>query len=287
MPDALLLITLSVREEENALIEQIKNLEITSICVMEDLQPRVNGLDDNHVTELEKVPDSWQPLVVVQQDKGYILVDGFHRYAAAQNLGMETVTVRIADMPSDGDLHALAFALNAVHGRPLSLADRRGFAKRLLLRRPELADREIGRRCGLSQPTVAAVRQQLEESAQISQTETRIGAGGYTYSVGTNPKQRSSGELPDVGLLDTAVNAVTGLFSPAERTNQRRIAQYLQRLSVALADQHELKGWENSEDAADACRLVLGADRARELAQTLGDASCNILDVAIALGYKE
>ncbi|HUY03947.1 MAG TPA: ParB/RepB/Spo0J family partition protein, partial [Rhodocyclaceae bacterium] len=96
------------------------------------MQPRVDGLDLEHVRALEAVAEAWPPLKVVRQDDRYLLVDGFHRFAAAQNLGLETVPVLVLDPPEDGDLHGLAFSLNAAHGRPLNLSDRRAFAARLL-----------------------------------------------------------------------------------------------------------------------------------------------------------
>lgn len=106
-------------------------LKMDRILVDPALQPRVGGLDAAHIAALKENPEAWPPLVVVERG-GYLLVDGFHRYAAAQNVGLETVPVEVREMPADGDLHALAFALNAAHGRPLTLADRRGEAERLL-----------------------------------------------------------------------------------------------------------------------------------------------------------
>lgn len=144
-------------------------------------QPRTDGLDLSHVQTLETVPDAWPPLRVVQDGDRFILVDGFHRFAAAQNLGLETLPVEILDRPADGDLFSLAFALNAAHGRPLNLSDRRAFSARLLRASPEMSDREIGRRAGLAQPTVAKVRRDLEASDDIAPVESRVGRDGRSY----------------------------------------------------------------------------------------------------------
>lgn len=260
-------------------------LPVTAITIDPALQPRVEGIDPDHVHTLEAVPDTWPPLIVIAWDGQHVLVDGFHRYAAAQNLGLETVPVEIREPPPDGDLHALAFALNAAHGRPLSLTDRRQEATRLLQNHPEWADREVGRRCGLAQPTVARLRYELETSAQIEQTDVRVGRGGYTYTVGTNAKQRPSGGLPDEGIGERVSDMVGRVFTSDERRQQRRIAGYFRRLAVALEDGDDLDGWEAATDAADACRLVLGGEGAADLGDRLGRASRNVLNVAIALGY--
>lgn len=259
-------------------------LGLSDIDIDPALQPRVGGLDADHVNELQAVPDSWPPLAVAQCDGKHVLVDGFHRYAAAQNLGLESVPVKVVEAP-DGDLFSLAFALNAVHGRPLNLSDRRAYAERLLTQNPDWADREIGRRCGLSQPTVAAVRSRLEETAKIEQTDTRIGAGGYIYKVGTNQKQRQAGELPEANLPERPADA--GDFTPAQRMQHRQIAHYLVRLAAALEDGDDLEGWSMADDAAYACKVVLGPERARELAERLGRTSRDVLDVAERLGYRE
>lgn len=265
----------------------IDDLSITAITVDPVLQPRTAGIDPDHVRTLEAVADAWPPLVAVERSGVLILVDGYHRYAAAQNLGLATVPVEIRDLPEDGDLKGLAFSLNAAHGRPLTLQDRRTRANDLLHAHPDWADREIGRRCGLAQPTVAKLRSDLESSAQIEQTDVRVGKGGYTYTVGTNVKQRSAGELPDEGLGERFAGAVGGIFTSVERREQRQLASYFRRLAVALEDSDDLPGWEMAEDAADACVLVLGQDAAADLGKRLGRTCRNVLNVALALGYVD
>lgn len=262
-------------------------LSITAITIDPVLQPRVDGIDPDYVRALEDVLDAVPPIRVVEWDGQKILVDGFQRVAAFQNRGVTTVPVEMVPAPADGDLKALAFTLNAGHGRPFSQADRRAEGTRLLRRHPDWADREIGRRCGLAQPTVAKLRDELEASAQIEQTDVRLGRGGYTYTVGTNAKQRPAGELPDEGLGERVSGAVGRMFTSEERRQQRRLASYFKRLAVALEDGGDLAGWESATDAAEACRLVLGDEDAADLGERLGRTSRNVLDVAIALGYDD
>lgn len=265
----------------------IDDLTITALTVDPALQPRTAGIDPDHVRALEAVADAWPPLIAVERAGSLVLVDGFHRYAAAQNLGLATVPVEIRDVPEDGDLKDLAFSVNAAHGRPLTLQDRRAHAVDLLQAHPDWADREVGRRCGLAQPTVAKLRADLESSAQIEQTDVRIGRGGYSYTVGTNIKQRTAGDLPDESLGERLGGAVGRMFTSDERRQQRRVASYFKRLAVALEDGDDLASWESAEDAAEACRLVLGDEDAADLGDRLGRTSRNVLDVAITLGYDD
>jgi hypothetical protein len=210
----------------------------------------------------------------VKHGRGYLLVDGFHRLAAAQNLNFKHITVEVLDPPEDGDLHALAFALNAAHGRPLTLSDRRAFADRLLRTHPEWADREVGRRCGLSQPTVAKVREGLEQEAHIPAMDTRLGRDGNTYPA----TQRRAAPNDAPVIPDRPVSA-------GERSTQRLMVRYFEQLAGILEAQDALDGFETIDDAVSACRVVLGAEKANALAERLGWSSRNILEVAQALGF--
>ena len=249
-------------------------IEIVNIAVDQQLQPRVGGLDPEHVQELAPVAEQWPPLRVVKQGRGYLLVDGFHRLAAAQNLNLQHITVEVLDPPADGDLHALAFALNAAHGRPLTLSDRRAFATRLLRTHPAWADREVGRRCGLSQPTVAKVREGLEQKAHIPVMDTRLGRDGNTY-----PATQRRAAQEDATVIPES------LLSAGDRSTQRVMARYFEQLAESLEAQDTLDGFETIGDAATACRVVLGAEKAAALAERLGWSSRNILELAQALGF--
>ena len=254
------------------------DLALERILVDPSLQPRLGGLDAAHVAALQENPEAWPPVVVVD-DGGYRLVDGFHRYAATQNLGLETVRAEVREMPPDGDLRALAFALNAVHGRPLTLADRRAEAERLLCAAAAVSNLEVARRTALSPTTVATIREQLEAAQTIPATEQRVSRSGVAY---TPPSPRQRGELPD-----EQESLTERLFTAKERREQRRLARYLERLAVALEDQYAFESWQQAGDAAQACRLALGDEDAAELGGRLGPAARNVLDVAITLGYED
>ena len=62
---------------------------LSQIVVDPQLQPRVEGIDGDHVRELEAVAEHWPALKVVKRGDRYLLVDGFHRLAAAQTSSWE------------------------------------------------------------------------------------------------------------------------------------------------------------------------------------------------------
>jgi hypothetical protein len=252
--------------------ERIVRTRLDRVVVKPEIQPRIDGLDAPHVRALEEDPEAWGPLAAVERDRKRVLVDGFHRLAAAQNLGLGSVDLRIVDPPDDGDLRRLAFELNARHGRPLTLSDRRTEAARLLRLHPEWSEREIGRRCALAQPTVGKIREDLEASAQIERIETRVGKGGYTYS------PRRPGDLPPASLAEAAGTLGARVFSGAERARQRKTTGYLRRLLVALSDQGDLL--DDPRAAAEATRLVLGDEDAAALGLELYGLARNVAVVA-------
>src|SRR5665213_2433946 len=113
-----------------------RQIAISIIAIQPDLQPRIAGLDTDHIAVLRESLDTCPPVAVVEQSGRFILVDGFHRLAAAQDLGLDAMNATVVERPADGDLRGLAFRLNSAHGRPLTLADRRAEASRLLKRNP-------------------------------------------------------------------------------------------------------------------------------------------------------
>ena len=258
-------------------------ISLSSIVADPALQPRVTGLDLDHINSLEVVAEAWPPVKVIERDGGFLLVDGFHRFAAAQNLGLETIAVEVLDQPEDDDLFGLAFDLNAKHGRALTLSDKRAFAVRLLKAHPELSEREIGRRAYLAQPTIAKIRLELESRDVIQPTDTRVGRDGRNYTVA----HKNRAAAPDrYQTGPTLLERIGDAFTPVERRNQRGIVRYLQTLAEALEDQDKLAGFETIDNAADACRVVLGTEATGELAERLGWSAANILKIAEAIGYE-
>ena len=266
------------RSESSA---EVLNLPLDHILVDSSLQPRVKGINDAHAAVLGEVLDELPPIKVVKQGTDFVLLGGQHTLCAFQNAGRETIPAQVIALPEDEDPLTVAFLDNAAHGLAYTGDDRNAFTAHLLRQHPDWSDRRIGTLAGRMQPTVARIRAELEASAQIEQTETRVGRGGYTYSP-VRGETRQRGELP--AEQETIAER---LFTAKDRREQRRLARYFERLSLALDDGDGFDNWQNAADAADACRVVLGDEDAAELGGQLGPAARNVLDVALALGYKD
>jgi ParB/Sulfiredoxin domain len=247
------------------------------------LQPRLGGLDPAHVAGLVENPDAWPPLAVVAQQGVYLLVDGFHRLAAAKRLGLGSVAVGCVEAPADDDLRSLAFGLNARHGRPLSLADRRAEAVRLLRLAPDRSSRSIGKACGLNHETVERLRARAAASGEIRQTETRSGEreGGYHYRAPV----RKPGELARDGVGELLQTTLVGLVNGGQVAGLRRSVSYLRRVTDAIEEQFGLPDW-RADVLAEAALEQLGEVETSILAARLGTGALNLLRVARRLGYS-
>jgi ParB/Sulfiredoxin domain len=252
------------------------SLPIDQIIVDPALQPRVRGVDQNHVNALAQAPERLPPITVVKRDGKIYALDGFHRLEVARQQGIDVISVIELEVPPDADLRSIAYGLNAAHGLPLTMADRQAEAIRLLKVWPSLSDREGGRRTGLAAATIAKLRSTLERDSQIPQVPARVGRDGRSYA--TAPK----GSKKRVDLI-TFINGVADAFDP--RT-ERKIVRYLRELADNLERQDALNGYDTIDDAVRACRTILGDQGSKELAERLGWSSGNIFEIAKTLGYR-
>lgn len=133
-------------------------------------------------------PDTvFPPAIVYYDGKNYWLADGFHRVEAWRRVGRVEVPAEVRQ----GDrrraiLHSCA--ANAAHGLRRTNADKRR-AVWTLLGDAEWglwSNREIARRCGVSDPFVAKIRNELSANGlQIDGTRT-VQRGGTTFEQNTD-----------------------------------------------------------------------------------------------------
>jgi hypothetical protein len=117
--------------------------------------PRVDGENTKHARALAASGVDMAPLVVHRSSMR--VIDGMHRLQAATLRGLDRVLVRFFDGSAD-DAFVLAVQLNSRHGLPLSPADRRAAANRILRSHPHWSDQAVATVTGTSDKTVAALR---------------------------------------------------------------------------------------------------------------------------------
>ncbi|MGW0392220.1 ParB/RepB/Spo0J family partition protein [Streptomyces sp. NPDC003042] len=170
--------------------------------------PRVNGTDAVHVRRLAALVPQLPPVLVHRPTMR--VVDGMHRIAAALRCGLDSVEVRFFDGPEE-EVFLRSVAANIAHGLPLSLADRRAAAQRILASRPHLSDRAVAGHTGLDAKTVASVRRC--SAAGVPPLNTRTGLDGRVHPLDRTAERMHAAELmtKDPGLPLRAVVKETGL----------------------------------------------------------------------------
>lgn len=161
------------------------------------------------------------PPLLVHRPTGRV-VDGMHRLRAAELRGDETIFVQYYDGDAD-DAFIQSVVSNVRHGLPLTLADRKAAAVRILQARPHWSDRKIAAVVALSDKTVAAVRRAQPSRA----ADTRVGRDGRSRPVGRLERRdhvaRLITENPDASLREIAKQA--GVSPETVRTVRARLAE--------------------------------------------------------------
>lgn len=245
----------------------MSGLTILSLSVLttdDAIQPRTDGLNQHHVDALtESGPGAWPPVVVVTRGSDHVLVDGYHRLAAARSLGVSKLACEIRPEPDDGDLRGLAFMLNSAHGLPLTLTERKVEAERLLAGgRHDVSSNELAKRCGLSDKTVEAIRAKLESTSEIPKLSERIGGDGKKRPA-TKGGARERARRDDPSLATAPQNEATATVDqPTRPTDELATLMYHVRALTTFADD---RAW-TASSLADAITDVLEPADAANLA---------------------
>ncbi|NUP51299.1 MAG: ParB N-terminal domain-containing protein [Catenulispora sp.] len=150
---------------------------------------RRDGLDGGHVRRLMEVFERLPPITVHRETMR--VIDGLHRLEAARLDGREEIDA-VFFRGSLDNAFCVGVKANVAHGLPLSLADRKAAAQRIIGSHPHLSDRSIGLITSLSHRTVAAVRR---DAGPGSEPEARVGLDGHTRPIDIAEGRRRAHEL--------------------------------------------------------------------------------------------
>ncbi len=138
--------------------------------------------------------DNFPPIIVWQVGDRYFLIDGHHRYLAAQKCGYSVIFCAV-QKGTRPDAIKSGLSTNYAHGLRLTTADKRVVVKLALSEFPKLSDRAIAELCRVSDRNVNRIRAQ--SGATLS--HLRIGKDGKTYK--KQPRSGSAQAEPARAVL--------------------------------------------------------------------------------------
>lgn len=166
--------------------------------------PRGSGENSEHVRTLAEVEAGLPPILVHRQTMR--VIDGMHRLRAALLRGNDTIEVRFFD-GSDEAAFRLAVEANVTHGLPLTLAERKVAAERIVVSHAHWADRAIAVATGLSVKTVSGIRRRSSPEHRPSGSR-RVGVDGRVRPLNAADGRLRAGrmiqERPEASLREIA-----------------------------------------------------------------------------------
>jgi len=146
-------------------------VQLDKVILSEDIYPRAYTDYKTVATYAEAMlaGATFPPLAVVQDGEAYYLLDGWHRYRAWKQVGVDSVPIEKLEVPRK-DWFAKSLELNAKHGRPLTQKEK--IDAIFKLRREGRQDDDIG---SMMQLTVDYVRHLVEDKAFIRNQKTGNG----------------------------------------------------------------------------------------------------------------
>lgn len=187
-------------------LDQLPIVRVSRRSLVAADTPRRSGESLPHARMLAASQDRLPPIVVHRSTMR--VIDGMHRLHAAALRGEDEIDVRFFD-GDDASSFVLAVRANVMHGLPLSLADRKAAAARIIEFYPQWSDRMIASVSGLAAKTVAATRMRLTGEKQ--QLDTRVGRDGRARPVDGAQRREVAARLlaenPGASLREVARQA--------------------------------------------------------------------------------
>jgi ParB-like chromosome segregation protein Spo0J len=138
------------------------------------------------------------PVVAFFDGENYWLVDGFHRWHAANRANIDKLPCEVRK-GTLVDARWFSYSANKAHGLRRTTADKRR-ATIAALKHPngaKLSDNQIAEHVGVSDKTVTKYRAELESASEIPKVTERTGRDGKTYDTSNIGKAKAAEPEPE------------------------------------------------------------------------------------------
>ena len=190
-------------------VHNSKRIPVTAISADPECQLRAacSSVTVQEYSDALVAGATFPPVIVFSDGDSYWLSDGFHRFEAHQSAGLAEINAEIRD-GGLRDAKLFAAGANADHGLRRTQADKRNSILALLTD-PEWrnwSDKEIARRTGTSDKTVAKVRREL--SGEGVNAEIRVEERTFTTKYGTEAKRRIPSRPSNGGMVERVLRGL-------------------------------------------------------------------------------
>jgi hypothetical protein len=201
-------------------VREVTRVPISSLSPADS--PRISGESADHVRILAEA-ETALPAILVHRATMRV-IDGMHRLRAAVLKNEETIEVEFFDGNAE-EAFLAAVQANVSHGLPLTLAERRSAAARIITSCPARSDRSIAAITGLAAGTVGSIRRQINRDG--AGPRARVGRDGRVRPVSSAEGRRIARDVlagrPDASLRDVAKAA--GISPSTVRDVRERISR--------------------------------------------------------------
>jgi len=184
--------------------------------------PRTAGENPEHVEALAAAQTELPPIIVHRATMR--VIDGLHRLKAAKLRGQDKIRVSFFD-GDEADAFVVAVKSNISHGLPLSLADRKRAAERIVTSHPQWSDRMVASVTGIAPGTVAEIRKRV--ASEPAAKAVRIGQDGRARPINGAEGRKLASELiienPSLSLRQIARAA--GISPETARDVRNRLSR--------------------------------------------------------------
>ncbi|MEV3872974.1 ParB N-terminal domain-containing protein [Streptomyces sp. NPDC049906] len=200
--------------------QPVFQVELGSLTIADS--PRLDGERPEHVHALADAGAELPPITVHRTTMR--VIDGAHRLHAARLRGRSTIAVRFFD-GDEAEAFVLAVQLNVTHGLPLTLADRKRAAERIIAWHAEWSDRKVAMVTGISPGTVADIRRRVVREPE--RVGKRVGQDGRFRPVDGSVGRILAGRLltENPGLSLRQVARAAGISPETARDVRSRLSK--------------------------------------------------------------
>ncbi|GAA3966329.1 ParB N-terminal domain-containing protein [Actinomadura viridis] len=243
--------------QEQGDLSPVVDVEVSALSITDS--PRISGENPEHVEALAAAQAELPPILVHRPTMR--VIDGLHRVLAARLRGDEKIRVRFFD-GDDADAFVMAVRSNIAHGLPLSLADRKRAAERIVVSHPRWSDRMVASATGIAAGTVAEIRRRVPAGAAAE--PLRIGQDGRVRPINGAEGRRVAAELinenPSLSLRQIAQAA--GISPETARDVRNRLRRGEDPLPKRMAGTVSLASRRNTHAERKAAVQTPARDRA-------------------------